>query len=280
MNLKKKYLRKKRDLKEANRSGTSCSALAKAEKAFKQYEFLIWLDEFVQLREGRSKLKVEVDKNNGKTSKIQEKLREDDERENDLSEQSEGESEQGDEDASMEYNELLMVEENQDKSFEVEEQTLQVEPPKKKSFQKETQASVKKNINTPNLASKKENKIKKSIQGTARETLLEELELSLISKISTRSREREKKNNNKKSQLDNEDAFCHALAMDLKQLPYFERCMAKNELRNVIYKHQMASMERNMQPYQNQHFNVGQNLSPNKFSSPPRTPVHPSSENS
>ena len=57
------------------------------------------------------------------------------------------------------------------------------------------------------------------------------------------------KENLKKKELDIEGVFCQALAFDLKQLPYYERCMAKHEMRNVLYKHQMSVMEQKMRPY-------------------------------
>ena len=56
LNLKKKYLRKRKELKDSNKSGTSADAVTKAEKAFRPYAFLSWLDEFIQVREGRSNL--------------------------------------------------------------------------------------------------------------------------------------------------------------------------------------------------------------------------------
>jgi len=75
-------------------------------------------------------------------------------------------------------------------------------------------------------------KRKPQIQGAARETLLEEIEHSMLSKINLRMNEREKrrdiKNREKVEQkeLDSEDVFCQALSLDLKKLPYYEnmRC--------------------------------------------------------
>ena len=51
-----KYLRKKQDLKDVNKSGTSTEVALKAEKAFCQYEFMKWLDDFVALRQGKNNL--------------------------------------------------------------------------------------------------------------------------------------------------------------------------------------------------------------------------------
>ena len=43
-------------MKDSNKSGISADAVTKAEKAFRLYAFLSWLDEFTQVREGRSNL--------------------------------------------------------------------------------------------------------------------------------------------------------------------------------------------------------------------------------
>jgi len=69
--------------------------------------------------------------------------------------------------------------------------------------------------------------------------------------MNEREKRRDTKNREKveQKQLDSEDAFCQALSLDLKKLPYYERCMAKHEMRNVLYKHQMSLMERQMRPY-------------------------------
>ena len=96
----------------------------------------------------------------------------------------------------------------------------------------------------------------------------------------------------RKKKLDSEDVFCQALAFDLKQLPYYERRMAKHKMWNVLYKHQMPIMEQQIQPhiaYQNQnqssmHLSVTpagnnrmispmQSSSTSSFASPPHTPI-------
>ena len=57
----------------------------------------------------------------------------------------------------------------------------------------------------------------------------------MLSKINSRRNERDKRQQRKgkveKKDLNSEDVFlCQALAFDLKQLPYYERCMAKHEM--------------------------------------------------
>jgi len=56
-NLKKKFMRKKKDFRDVNRSGTSTKAVEKAEKALRQYQFMEWLSTFIQPRDGRTNLK-------------------------------------------------------------------------------------------------------------------------------------------------------------------------------------------------------------------------------
>ena len=102
----------------------------------------------------------------------------------------------------------------------------------------------------------------------------------------------------KKKELDSEDVFCQALGFDLKQPPYYKRCMAKHEMRNVLYKHQISVMEQQMGPYsayQNQNqssmhppvtpagnnrmISPMQSPSTSSFASPPHTTM-PQSQNS
>ena len=54
--LKKKYLRKGKKLKDAKRFGTSVDVVEKAERLFRPYSFLSWLDNHVQACEGRTNL--------------------------------------------------------------------------------------------------------------------------------------------------------------------------------------------------------------------------------
>lgn len=255
-------MRKKKEFKDANRSGTSTKALEKTEKALEQYKFMQWMDGFIQPRDGRTNLKNASEKND----------KEDNEKD-------EGHAPSPVEDDTMDNNPLSP----QNTDEEVEDQ--EILPEREESF--------------------KPSKRKKQIQGAAKESLLEDMEFSLISKMNSRMSEREKRKQEKredpKKGLDSEDVFCQALALDLKQLPMYERCIAKHELRNVVYKHQMACMERQMRPY-GSYDNVNPNppnnqippitatanncmvsplqqTSSSSFSSPPQTPM-PQSQNS
>jgi len=202
-------MRKKKEFKDANRSGTSMKALEKAENALSQYKFMNWMNGFIQPRDGRTNIKS-INYINEETTN-QEEVHEDFE--------------------SLDEEDDLLDDMDRKNPEQEEQRTPDSEkvsregPPKPK-------------------------KIKKKVQGAAKDALLEEMEFSLISKINSRMSERGKneKEGNDKKEPDNEDIFCQALALDLKQLPIYERCIAKHELRNVLYKHQMSIMERQMRP--------------------------------
>ena len=55
---------KKKEFRDANRSGTSTNALEKAEKTLEQYRFMEWMSSFIQQRNGRTNIKVSDNKNN------------------------------------------------------------------------------------------------------------------------------------------------------------------------------------------------------------------------
>ena len=66
--LKRKYLRKKRDLKDVNKSDTSTEVVLKAQIAFRENEFIKWLEDFVASQQGKNNLpsigaNVEEDEN-------------------------------------------------------------------------------------------------------------------------------------------------------------------------------------------------------------------------
>ena len=56
-NLKKKFMRKKKEFRDVNRSGASTNALEKAEKASQQYRFMEWMSSFIQPRDRRTNIK-------------------------------------------------------------------------------------------------------------------------------------------------------------------------------------------------------------------------------
>ena len=49
-NLKKRFLKRRNDLKLSKRSGTSREAKAQAQKKMDQFNFMIWLEPFIKIR--------------------------------------------------------------------------------------------------------------------------------------------------------------------------------------------------------------------------------------
>lgn len=250
-------MRKKNAWKKANKSGTSTKEFEKAEKALHEYHFLNWLDNFLQPRNGRTNLKS---KGNSQESTNEDGYDNTGEIEGD----SEEEDDNVDEDAAYDNDNDC------DNGSDLEEQFQETED--EQESQGNTVPSVESIRDVPSKEAKSDNskmkqkdpstaptakKAKKRIQGAAKEALMEEMEFSLISKMNSTMNDRLKRKKEKemaqpKIEIDNEDAFCQALALDLKQLPMYERCIAKQELRNVLFKQQMAVMNRQTPNYCNQ----------------------------
>ena len=169
--LKKKYQRKKKDLKDSNRSGSSSDVASKAQKAFQTYIFLSWLDDFLQIRQGRNNLPAHTtDDQEFSTGNFEEE-------ENDYTD--------------YQYNE-----------------SQSAVPVVKTS--KKAKMGIEKKKNLP------------------QETLMDNMEMSLIRDLTS----------TQVSQPvhldDNEDLFGRSISADLRDLPHFERMMAKNETQNVL----------------------------------------------
>ena len=220
---------KKKEFRDANRSGTSTKAVEKAEKALQQYQFMEWMSTFIQPRNGRTNLKRErIDTE----STMETKETEEEEDSLEKSENDDREMEKSwdlsENDFDSRVNQGIPLINLEKEAGSKDEDSQLCEPIKSKR--------------------------KPQIQGSAREKLLEEMEYSVLSKINLRMNEREKrkdiKNREKveEKEPDSEEVFCQALSLDLKKLPYYERCIAKHELRSVLYKHQMLLMERQMLP--------------------------------
>ena len=207
-NLKKKYLRKKREVKEASRSGTSSGMVSKVEKALQQYEFMRWLDGFVQAREGRSYLPTRVVE----------------------SEETEAEKLQISNENGNENSNFINDENEEDLPEEMIENSEEIPIQPKPSKQQKV-------ANDLSEVKKKRN----AMSSAAKEALNGEIQMSILNTI----QERFKKRDERKSHVipeDSDDIFCKSLALDLKGLPHYEKCMAKQEIRNVLFKYQMSVM--------------------------------------
>ena len=189
--LKKKYLRKRKELKDAKRSGTSADVVEKAERLFRPYSFLSWLDNYVQAREGRTNLP-----RNGAQEEVE--------------------------------IDAIATAESRPDDEEVEEQGLIEEPPK---------------LSGKKMAGKKRPQTSQS----SKDAHMNEMEFSLMNSLRETIAERRKQASQKEDDAD--DLFCKALASELKELPNMAKCMAKNEIRNVIFKYQMSVMRNQNECY-------------------------------
>ena len=187
--MKKKYLRKRKELKDAKKSGTSADVVEKAERLFKPYSFLSWLDNYVQAREGRTNIP-----RNGAQEEVE--------------------------------IDAMATAENRPEEEEVEEQSLIEEPPK--------------------LSRKMAGKKRPQMSQSSKDAHMNEMEFSLMNSLRETIAERRKQTSQKEDDAD--DLFCRTLASELKELPNMAKCMAKNEIRNVIFKYQMSVM-RNQNEY-------------------------------
>ena len=70
-------MRKKKEFRDANRSGTSAKALEKAEKALQQYRFMEWMSRFIQPRDGRTNIKTVSDNRNNTNEPEKDELEKD-----------------------------------------------------------------------------------------------------------------------------------------------------------------------------------------------------------
>ena len=186
--MKKKYLRKRKDLKDSKKSGTSADAVERAERLFRPYSFLCWLDNHVQARKGRTNLPK-----NGSQE----------EEEIDATATAENLPENGE------------VEEPNDLFEEA------LHPPLQKSGK---------------MAGKKRPPMNQS----AKDAYMNDMEFSLINSLRETISDRQKQASQKEDHVD--DLFCKALASELKELPNMAKCMAKNEIRKVVFKYQMSVM--------------------------------------
>ena len=199
LTLKRKYQRKKRELKGSNKSGTSAEAVSKAEKAFHPYLFLNWLDEFFAPRLGKTNL-----------------------RSNDLEFDGEGEG------CVEECEEEEEIQEKYESSFEEDTSITTDNVP---TSSKKTKCSE-----------EKKKRRRMEIKGSARENLLEDMEFSLIKNLNEKVSEKKKAKDQDRETT--EDLFCKLLAADLKMLPVYERFIARNEIRGVMFKLQMSVLKK------------------------------------
>ena len=155
-------MRKKKEFRDANRSGTSTNALEKVENRFME-----WMSSFIQPRDGRTNIK-KVSDNKNNTSE-------------------------------PEKDELEKNEDDEEGMSLDEEDTLDNwEQPNQSFFQRKEDEEVCVEDKSPEPdGPSKSKKGKAPIKGAAKDALLEEMEFSMLSKINSRMNERDKTQQNK-----------------------------------------------------------------------------------
>ena len=95
------------------------------------------------------------------------------------------------------------------------------------------------------------------------------MEFSICSDMRDMVKLRNEKSRPVLKQENEEELFGRTLAFELKQLPQYEKMMAKHELRSVMFKYQMMAIQKNMG---NEIHSAQSNVNYTNFVSPPATP--------
>ena len=206
--LRKRYNKKRKDVKDSSRSGVSKKEVEKAQRALQPYSFLFWLDNFIHIREGRTNL------NELSQSTVRE-ASSDDENEEDKDPLPFSDSE---------------VSENVDETDIDESLSSAIISPEPKT--KPSRVSQKRKA--PLKPKEKNETTKKS----AKSQYLDDMEISLIRDLG-----KSIKNEPKQKELDGVDLYVRSLAVDLRKLSEHDYLMAKHEIQGVVFKYQMAQFD-------------------------------------
>ena len=196
------------------RSGTSREAVEKAESELNQLKFMTWINEFIQPRASRTSFDVE------------ESQQIDDDNTNSL------------EDSNVAYeNDNLEETNNEERTIEPFETSLR-QSNEEESFELSPAIAKEPTEKTNNQDAKKKVPTKRKLSAI-NEREMDHQRFSFMKKINQRLESREKK------KLDDaEDRFVATVADELRALPYRERLLAKNEIKNTLFRYQIQVLER------------------------------------
>ena len=196
--MKKRYQKKKNNLKKADRSGTSTAIVGKARKDFEPYLFFTWFDAYTRQRSSKSNIMCDNDSDSMVES--YDKIDADDD---------------GDGSSIDDMSDTESVSSDQ---IEIISKPACFIKPKE----------VGKRVN--------HNKEKRSC---IKKSKTNDCELEMMKDI-TESIKRRRQTMDCENAKDPEDLFCGSLAAELRQLSERDRCMAKHEISNIIFKYQLA----------------------------------------
>ena len=110
---------------------------------------------------------------------------------------------------------------------------------------------------------------KHKLNESSRSSLLKEIEFSICSDIRDMVKLRNDISLSVFKEESKEDLFGRILTFELRQLPQFEKLMAKHELRSVMFKYQMMAIQKNIR---NEIHSPQSNVNYTNFVSTPSTP--------
>lgn len=223
-NLKKNYTKKRSNVRNAKKSGTSREAVEKAENEFNQFSFLVWLDDFIRPRNSRSSFD---DETNTTKPSDDESVDGGDIRHSTLDHTNDFEESEAFQEVDESYSMSPAVTNTYSMSPAITNDPSVVPndlPPHSK-----THVQVKKKIVLPkrNLTETKESEMDKQ-------------KLSFLKTINQRMEARDKKQKTE----DAEDRYAATIADKLRDLPNRERLLAKHEIENTLFKYQMQALDK------------------------------------
>ena len=207
-NLKKNYSKKRSNLRNSKKSGTSRMAVEKAENELNQLSFLVWLDEFIRARNSRSSF------------------------DNANHQSDDGESFDGDSTLDHDHND-----DDQLESQQIEDSFI-MSPGVTNDPSEVTNDFTTSNPGTVFEGSKRNVTSKRKI--SAKDSEIDAQKLSFLKTINQRMEARDKKSKTE----DVEDRYAATIADRLRDLPRRERLMAKHEIENTFFKFQMQALDK------------------------------------
>ena len=210
-NLKKNYTKKRSNLRNSKKSGTSREAVAQAESELRQWSFLTWLDALVQPRASRSSFHLDYSQ---QSQQSQQPIEEN----NNFSDNEEEDN---------------FMEDYENDEFHNPEGNFQMSQVITKDAASERQERV-------NVQAKMKQPIAKKKLAPVKESEMEQQNLTFLKSVNERMESRDKR----KKVDDGEDRFLATIADELIQLTHRERLLAKNEIKNTLFLYQLQILDK------------------------------------
>ena len=210
-NLKKNYTKKQSNLRNSKNCGTLREAVEKAESELWQWCFLRWLDDFMQPQASWSSFHVNCSQQSQQSQQPIEEINNflDDEEEDDF------------------------MEDDENDEFDKPEDNFQISQVIMKDTASERQKWV-------NVQTKIKQPIAKKKLAAMKESELEQQKLTFLKSVKKRMESRDKR----KKIDDPEDRFLATIIDDRRQLPYWERLLAKNEINDTLFRYQLQILDK------------------------------------